>query len=190
MRLTLLFCAALLAACRTGGRKAGPGAPPIDATPQAAAPTSDPSSPLATAPAAMPQGATPKALVYKTRADRSRNVPVTLSADGAGIVAYPHPSDLKAGDAWLTPTPLGVGYLLDNKGIGPRTAFLAFTYEEYARLPEAPSLGELLKQVVDKKPLAELWDCGSRNAPGLRDRIDRAIAEKNLAGLCAAVPLQ
>ena len=70
------------------------------------------------------------ALLYKTKGDYADLVPVTLSEDRLSIVAYPAPSDL-AGHL-PRPTALAQGYWLDNRGIGPNTAFLKLTYADYA----------------------------------------------------------
>lgn len=106
----------------------------------------------------------PPALVYKTRADYSRNVPVILSEDKATIVSYPHPEDIRTETGFPLPTPLHDGYLLDNRGIGLHVAFLSLTYEAYAALEQAPLLEELYKLIIDKDPLTELYDCGNKNA--------------------------
>lgn len=105
----------------------------------------------------------PPTIVYRTRVDVGDAVPITLSADGKEIVSYPHPSDLRAGDAYATPTPLGEGYLLDNRGIGPNTVFLKWTYAEYAALPQVPTLLELQDAITVRDPFAEIYDCGLRN---------------------------
>lgn len=106
----------------------------------------------------------PPALVYKTKADYANRVPVLLSEDKTEIIAYPHPADLRVGEAFLIPTVLNEGYLLDNKGIGANVAFLSYTYEEYNKLPEVPSLKELYDKILDKDPLTELCNCGSKKA--------------------------
>ncbi len=106
----------------------------------------------------------PPALVYKTRADYSRNVPVILSEDKATIISYPHPEDIRTETGFPFPTVLHEGYLLDNRGIGMHVAFLSLTYEAYAALKQAPSVEELYKLIIDKDPLTELYDCGNKTA--------------------------
>lgn len=105
----------------------------------------------------------PHAIVYKTRKDFSKLVPVTLSADGKQIVSYPATTDLKAGDKLLYPTHLHQGYLLDNKGIGANTAFLNISYERYAALTSTPSLKQLQRMILSRSPFKELCDCGPLN---------------------------
>jgi hypothetical protein len=104
----------------------------------------------------------PRCIVYKTRADYSRRVPVILSADKATLLSYPDIRDVKTDGRYPYPTPLESGYLLDNRGIGPGVAFLEMTYEEYALQPETPSPGDLVRMILDKDPLVEMYDCGAR----------------------------
>ena len=94
----------------------------------------------------------PPVIIYKTTRDYSRNVPVTLNADGTKIVSYPAVSDVRS---LPYPTPLADGFLLDNRGIGQHVAFLSYTYEEYAALPKTPTAAELFEKIIDKHPLVE-----------------------------------
>jgi hypothetical protein len=103
----------------------------------------------------------PPALVYKTRADYGKLVPVIMNDAKTAIVSYPHPSDVKNSRGYLQPVELKKGYLLDKKGIGKNVAFLNITYEEYAKLVEPPSMEQLEKLIIDKDPLVELCDCGN-----------------------------
>jgi hypothetical protein len=100
-------------------------------------------------------------LVYKTKGDYRNYVPVLLSEDKSKIVTYPDPKDIRSGNR--APSILANGYLLDNRGIGKRVAFLRVTYAVYGQLPEAPTMVELEDMILDKNPLIELYDCGSRN---------------------------
>ncbi len=103
----------------------------------------------------------PPALVYKTRADYDKLVPVIMNDAKTVIVSYPSPNDLKNSQGYLLPVPLKKGYLLDKKGIGKNVAFLNITYEEFAKLSEPPSMEQLEKLILDKDPLVELCDCGN-----------------------------
>jgi len=103
-------------------------------------------------------------LVYKTKKDYSKNVPVILNSFKTEILSYPHPSDVYFQGKLAYPTPLKNGYLLDNRGIGSNVAFLNFSYETYSRLKNAPTKEELLRNLLDKNPLLEMWECGSRES--------------------------
>ncbi len=103
-----------------------------------------------------------KAIVYKTNKDYSNLVPVTMNSEKTKIVSYPAPTDIFYKGILAKPTPLKNGYLLDNRGINENTVFLNYTYEEYSRLSEAPSLQEMLLRVVEKNPMVEIIDCGLR----------------------------
>lgn len=105
----------------------------------------------------------PPAIVYRTSVDVGDAVPITLSPDRSEVVSYPHPSDLKRGGEYPLPTPLGEGYLLDNRGIGPNTVFLKWSYAEYAALPKPPSLEELMAAIKHRDPFVEMYDCGVRS---------------------------
>lgn len=106
---------------------------------------------------------TASALVYKTRADYFERVPVLMNAEKTKIVSYPDPTDLRYGDSLALPTRLHNGYLLDNRGIGSNVAFLTYTYATYCALSKAPALNQLMDSLLDRNPLTELWDCGSRS---------------------------
>lgn len=105
----------------------------------------------------------PAAIVYKTRSDYAKYVPVTLSDDKTKIVSYPAPQDVFYQGKLAVPTELCHGYQLDNRGIMPNSAFLKITYEEYSKLKEAPSSDELYKQIIDKSPFTEMYDLGLRS---------------------------
>ncbi len=104
----------------------------------------------------------PATFVYKTKADYTKNVPVTLSDDKTQIVAYPAPQDLYSNGKLAYPTALSNGYLLDNRGINANTAFLKLTYAQYSQLKEVPRLKDLFQQIIDKDPFTELCNCGNR----------------------------
>ena len=109
-------------------------------------------------------GAEKPILVYKTKANYNNLVPVILSDDKTEIISYPHPDDIKTGNKYSIPVILHNGYLLDQRGIGKNVAFLNITYEEYAKLKEIPTIKDLYHLIVDKDPLIELCNCGSKNA--------------------------
>jgi hypothetical protein len=104
----------------------------------------------------------PRTLVYKTRGDYFQRVPVLMNSTKDSILAYPDPVDVRLGDRLAVPTILKKGYLLDNRGIGLNTAFLTYTYQNYAALSKVPSMNQLMDSLLDRNPLTELWDCGPR----------------------------
>ncbi len=104
-------------------------------------------------------------IVYKTKADYQRFVPVLLTEDGQSLLSYPAPQDLYYEGELALPVALAEGYWLDRRGIGPTAAFLDLTYEEYAALPKPPAPAELLSRIQDADPLLECYDCGSVREP-------------------------
>ena len=55
----------------------------------------------------------PNILVYKTKKDYRKLVPVILSEDKSQIVSYPDPHDIKTGGDHMLPITLHKGYLMD-----------------------------------------------------------------------------
>ena len=104
----------------------------------------------------------PPIIIYKTKADYSKYVPVTLSEDKSKVVSYPAPGDVYYKGQLAYPTSLDKGYWLDKRGVGPKSAFIKLTYEEYAKLPSAPGIDELYAMIIDKDPFTEIYDLGSR----------------------------
>ncbi|MDH6356851.1 hypothetical protein [Parabacteroides sp. PF5-9] len=105
----------------------------------------------------------PPVLIYKTKQDYSRNVPVIMNPDKSLIVSYPAPTDLCPGGQCKYPTPLADGFWLDNRGIGKNVAFLSYTYEEYAAMSVPPSVEVMMNQIIDRNPLTALYHCGLKN---------------------------
>lgn len=127
----------------------------------------------------------PPTMVYKTKKDYQNNVPIILSDDGNQIVSYPDPKDLGIAEDYSTPLMLEKGYLLDNRGINLKVAFLKLTYKEYAALDSTPSLTQLNEWIIDKDPLVELCDCGNRqkfNEP--EAQLNKLIKDKALRKKC------
>lgn len=132
--------------------------------------------------------ALPHIVIYKTTKDYSHNVPVLLSDDKMQIISYPHPTDLFFGENLALPTLLSNSYLLDNKGVGKNVAFLRFTYEEYSKLKDAPTLEELYSNIIDKEPLTELWDCGVKsNYADLQKQLNEWIDKNLLSEKCKQI---
>ncbi len=132
--------------------------------------------------------AAPPTIVYKTKSNYNNLVPVILSEDKKDIISYPHPKDVKVGDALALPTLLKNGYLLDNRGIGVDVAFLKITYEEYSKLENAPTLKELYELIIDKDPLVELCNCGnSKVFTNKIKQLNNVIGAKKLRTICKPI---
>lgn len=104
----------------------------------------------------------PTVYIYKTKKNYSHLVPIIMDANRTRIVSYPAPSDLIRNGQLTLPTALNGGYWLDNRGITPNVVFLTYTYEEYAKMPTAPSKEEMLKHIADMYPLINIVNCGKR----------------------------
>lgn len=131
----------------------------------------------------------PHVLVYKTKKNFDKFVPIILSDDKSEIVSYPHPKDLKSGDMFLlTPLKLKKGYLLDNKGINSNVAFLKWTYDEYSKFEYAPNLKTLMDNIIEKNPLLELYDCGNKsNFTNIEHQLNDLISTKQLQTKCKSL---
>ena len=101
-------------------------------------------------------------IIYKTKADYSQNVAVTLSDDKSKIISYPHPTDVFYKKKLAYPINLDNDYLLDNLGITINTAYLSLTLKEYSEYKDVPSLIELYKMIIDDNPIVEFYNCGNR----------------------------
>ncbi|MBB6275201.1 hypothetical protein [Porphyromonas circumdentaria] len=97
-------------------------------------------------------------VIYKTRSNYNKMVPVMLGADGA-IVSYPSRGDLGSGDRYFYPIELTDGYLWDRRGVGLTTAFLSLSYEEYSAFPADPTAAELQNYIMDRSPFTFLAVC-------------------------------
>ena len=126
----------------------------------------------------------PPTIIYKTKKDYSQNVPVGFK--DKHITSYPAPSDLNIGGKLVTPTALNDGFWLDNRGISLETAFLSYTYKEYAALSTVPN--DLYQRLLDTDPFIEVWDCGKRHTfENAEKEINQIIKEKNLDSRCTKI---
>ncbi len=98
-------------------------------------------------------------IIYKTNGDYNKNVAVMLSDDKTDIISYPDITDVFYAGKLAYPTQLENGYLLDNRGVNKNTAFIKYTYEEYSKLPATPQKEELMKMIISKDPIIELYKC-------------------------------
>ncbi len=95
----------------------------------------------------------PRALVYKTSVPCADNVAISLNPAGNAVQSYPAPGDVTAASA---PVELPGGWYLDRRGLGPNTAFISLTYEEYSRLKQAPSPEQLMKMIIPGAEVTEM----------------------------------
>ena len=108
----------------------------------------------------------PKAIIYQTKNDYSKLVPVMLGEDKKSIESYPDIKDVFYDGKLAYPTELKNGFYLDNRGIGKNVAFLSLTYDEYSKLPKTPNSDELWPLIVDKDPIKTMYNCGLRSSFG------------------------
>ncbi len=101
--------------------------------------------------------AIPPVIIYKTKNDYYNNVPVGLSADKTSIISYPDIHDTYFNGDLAYPTKLANGYLLDNRGIGPNSAFTVYSYTEYSQLEQTPTPDILIRMILDNDPFTELY---------------------------------
>lgn len=106
----------------------------------------------------------PKAIIYQTKMDYSKQVPIILSDDKKSIESYPDVKDVYFNESLAYPTQLHKGYLLDNRGINANVAFIKLTYEEYSKLPKTPTPAELMKMFIDAQPIVSMYSCGLRSS--------------------------
>jgi len=124
----------------------------------------------------------PQVIIYKTKADYSRLVPITLSADKKTVISYPDIRDISRDGKFTYPTSLKQGYWLDNRGISADVAFLRLSYEEYAALPKTPSSEFLYAMILTRNPLKKMYACGLRHKfQDPEKELNQAIDSGNLS---------
>ena len=122
--------------------------------------------------------------VYKTKADYSNDVSVTLSFDGSKVASYPAPSDVEG----QTPIALPDGYHVGRMiGAGqPNGAFLNISISDYASMPASSITPDyLLAHVADKSPFTEIYNCTAATTPSMMvNDISGWINNSQLAQMC------
>lgn len=114
-----------------------------------------------------PVSAVLKASVFKMSGDYSDNVAIGIGADGK-LTYFPAPSDIDINSA---PVSLGDGWWLNRQGLGKGYRFTRYTFEEYSKLPEVPSMQELLDAVIPGAVVTEIRMLDIP-APEAMDRIE------------------
>jgi hypothetical protein len=105
----------------------------------------------------------PPCIIYKTKGDFSRLIPVEMTADKTKLASFSDVADIYREGELAYPTQLVDGYLLDNRGIGPNVAFLKLTYDDYRKLDGTPAASELIDAIIEPDPLLEMYQCGNRS---------------------------
>ena len=125
-------------------------------------------------------------IIYKTKRDYSRNIPVLLSDDKKEIVSYPHPLDIMGmASKDVMPIRLHDGFYLDRRGINKNVAFLRITYGSYRKLRKPLSIKEIEKNIIDRNPLVEIYSCPSLSEKeNIVSILNSAIDSKTLSNLC------
>jgi hypothetical protein len=127
----------------------------------------------------------PNAFVFRTRFDCSHLVPVTLNDSGTRILNYPAPSDVLAvGVENKVPIRLRKNYWLDNGSVGPNSAFLSISWEEFVKMKDL-SHTKLWPYVKYKNPFSEMYDCGLiGDRKEMEKAINRLIKDGKLQETC------
>ena len=59
------------------------------------------------------------------------------------------------------------------------------TYEEYSKMPEAPSLEILYSLIIEKDPIIKICDCGNKKAfNNLTEQLNTLILKNKLLTVC------
>lgn len=101
-------------------------------------------------------------IIYKTTRDYSNNIPVVLNDTKDKIISYPAISDIYLNGEFAKPNNLSNDFMLDNIGIFPGSVFTSYTFEEYSKLDNIPTLKEFTDRIIDKDPITEMYNCGKR----------------------------
>jgi len=121
-------------------------------------------------------------IIYKTKDDYYTNVPIIMNDNKTDIISYPDIKDVYYKGELAYPTKLSNGYLLDNRGISKNVVFLKYTYEEYSNLKETPNKETLLKKIIEKNPLTEIYTCDKLSKIDI-EGINKVISQ-GLPGIC------
>lgn len=117
-------------------------------------------------------------ILYKTKADYSNNIPIVLNDNKDKIVSYPSIKDVTINGQFARPYKLRKGFLLDNIGISVNTVYTSFTYEEYSRFKDVPTIEEFYKRIIDKDPFIAIYKCGKRTEFKSTDEVNLLIKNK------------
>ena len=99
-----------------------------------------------------PVSAVLKASAVKIAPEYADKVGVTLDASG-NLVYFPDPSDVRP--QFSQPVEIGDGWWLNRQGIGPRSVFTDWTFEEYSKLKQVPSAEEIKSHIIPGSGVSE-----------------------------------
>jgi hypothetical protein len=102
----------------------------------------------------------PHLIVYQTKKNCRKLVPLEMNDAKTSFITYPDPKDIVVGNC--EPIALHKKYWLDRRGIGKNAVFLKKTYADYAALPQVPTQEQLKNDIKYKSPLKVICDCGPR----------------------------
>ena len=94
----------------------------------------------------------PKASAFRMSGDYADKVAVSVDAQG-NLTYFPAPSDISPVSA---PVSLADGWWLNRQGIGSNSVFTKYTFEEYAALPNVPSVAELKAAIIPGARVTEV----------------------------------
>ena len=126
------------------------------------------------------QGVTgPPTIFYKTKSDYSNFVFVQMDENKERVTSFPAPSDIKGNMKINKPIALENGFLLDQRGIYPNSAFIDITFEDYAKLSSTPSNEELKALILDDDPFISMYRCNIRKDDELVSKLNELIRNNN-----------
>lgn len=96
--------------------------------------------------------ALPKETAFKMSGDYQNNVAITLTPDGT-ITYFPAPTDITEQSR---PVSLGDGWWLNRQGISPNSVFTRYTFEEYSKLKQVPTLQQLKDAIIPGARVTEM----------------------------------
>jgi hypothetical protein len=129
----------------------------------------------------------PHVIVYKTKNDYHKLVPIVLTEGQMSIESYPDPKDFVASNNYLYPLALHKGYWLDRRGIDTNTVYLNITGKQYSKLDGPPFQKEMMTMVKDRDPLTELYDCGPKSAANSIAKLNKLIDRRLLNKKCKKI---
>ncbi len=111
------------------------------------------------------------AVIYKTKADYSQKVPVSLNRSGTNIAGFPSPYDLGE----IRPLKLDKGYFYYANGINSKTAFLDINYDDYKQLKEKLNLDYLETLLIKEQVFTEMYFCPNIPANPTKEALNKKI---------------